>query len=167
MESSDRPPSIPSSSNIPVTSIMKRKYEETTQDNVKYILPFSLKISDASKLLAAPQIASKLSLKTTKEILGKCADYQLDCEVNRKQSRIVCQKDKENLWRETLNTAVLCIASGHEFFAFGGLDGRLTVLSNAGRRLIPYLQLDATPTEICGCGDYLMVLTCSGNVTVW
>ncbi|KAI0280436.1 WD40 repeat-like protein [Russula aff. rugulosa BPL654] len=114
--------------------------------------------------LSAPPVLTYLSLKVTDagdDILEcKNAENGDQTEVSYVSGKIVC-------WLDYLPSPGVILAATGTFCAVGMLDGTLNLYSPTGRRLMPTLTLDGTPTFLSAAKSSLVAITSTGILYSW
>lgn len=83
-------------------------------------------------------------------------------------SRITCLKKDQQMWTEFVPKFIQLVAEGKSFWGLSTADGQVLTYSRlSGARLLPPLVLGSPLSFLESQGDFLLGVTCLGELYVW
>lgn len=123
-------------------------------------------ISFARARLSVPKVRHSFTIESTTKPLALEIRNGLGNESV--PSRVTLLKNDLQIWVDFLPRFILAGTEGSEFWAVASSDGQIIVYSrNSGRRQLPPIILGSPVSFLESQGNYLLAVTCIGELYVW
>lgn len=121
--------------------------------------------------LPYPEPESSLSVQVNIKSLTKDVKAQIEVENDLSNKGHVtmlrCTIDEQLNWETCLSSPITALSADTNLVCVACQDKCVHIFSSKGSRLLPGLLVDSFVSFLQCCQNYVMVLTSSGNVTVW